>query len=954
MSSPTEPRWMSNTLPASGPREMHSVWQSLDREPRQDLLGGRAENFDVYKYSLPFTVVRRQPMVQSPRSTSRHNYGLLPNVEDMDGMELAYRHESMTPSEAAATARAKVIGFYFLGLLLPAAVVTFGQILPLQYVGMLASAASLLWIIYLVVTRSATPRRLLVAFLTPLAVLVFALVSFYVFRTRLVGSAVAAVAAYYAVRRYWRAPFDHYTQWVYTHPRLRPETRRKAPRVVPPDFRLLAIVLACAVLIPVLSTSVALLAIAVICGLRLFRFPQWRLLGPEGLGILGAFLTYGGYETLAPGVWRPRLSTGDRTRRAALLFGPFFFALTLGLNYYLSITWFSSWSYLTSRFPDAPFYAMYDMMLARSESPLLVTWHMLLRLPAFREYSVLVHIAVALAFACTLPPLVLVTVFRRPLAAARRLRRQVEGSRTPTGEWEPGIDDDGRVEWQWYVDRVRTSSHVAANPLGDELREAEHLFLGVEPHARFPVLLDKQILAEHAYMVGDSGSGKTSLGLMPLLIQLIRGHHDENHKLTPCPPIVVIDLKGDMALFETVRQEAEDRKAEFRFFTPQKGDASHYFNPFQSLESKNRTEIQLAQILLDALSLNHGEGYGRSYYSRQSREALLEVLSAKKKPRSIAELYEAIQKLQVGGETKYKDTLELASTVHALSMYKPLAVRTSPKRPEAAIHMPSVLEHGQVVYFWLPSAVESASTREIGKLALYCLLTACIDRARATPAAARKAQAYLFIDEFQRLAGENFQVVLQQARSFGLGVTLSHQSVSDLRTPVIDLRPTVRTNTRLKRYFSVTDPQEVSTLSEQSGEELMFLRSWSVEAGGPYTEHVASAYDRRSEAQSIKNRLTRNDIMAISDHPLDSVLHVSRGSGYTQFAGLPIPLRSTWAMSRAIYTARRDAAWPKRDDYEDGTIVVNDRSPLEIEHARDQETMVKAFEAMQSLNANRS
>src|SRR5262249_45161984 len=82
-----------------------------------------------------------------------------------------------------------------------------------------------------------------------------------------------------------------------------------------------------------------------------------------------------------------------------------------------------------------------------------------------------------------------------------------------------------RTEWQCYVDRLRNSQHTATDEFENRVWEAEHLFLGVEPTLKFPVLIHQRILSEHCYIAGQTGSGKTSLGIMPILIQLIRGYN---------------------------------------------------------------------------------------------------------------------------------------------------------------------------------------------------------------------------------------------------------------------------------------------------------------------------------------------------------------------------------------------------------------------------------------------
>jgi hypothetical protein len=513
-----------------------------------------------------------------------------------------------------------------------------------------------------------------------------------------------------------------------------------------------------------------------------------------------------------------------------------------------------------------------------------------------------------------LPVLVLVTLYGRSVQATYELCERVENT----------LDVDDRPEWQWYVDRLRSSQHEQTDPVtGRRIQEGEHLFAGVEPNAQFPVLLHESILSEHCYIVGETGSGKTSLGIMPILIQLLRGRANDKGVTTPPPPIVVLDLKGDPALFHCLRQEVERRREQasisdecdpryaFRFFTPEKDRASHFFNPFQSLESGARSDIQLCHLFLDALNLNHGEGYGRSYYSRRNRMLLFDALHMDPKPKSILELCERLSRLTKGkrdperliGEYEHQhDAFELVSTIQALAQYPMLATAANVEHPEEAINMPELIEHRQVAYFWLPAALESISVREIGKLALFALLTAAIDRQRSN---VEPRQVHLVIDEFQRIAGENFKVILEQARSFGISAILANQTQSDLKTHDVDLRSAVQANTRAKMYFALSDIQEIKELSEISGEELAVLQALD-KLMQPVPER-----DKRAWVEWLKPRLTRNDILRASDHPFEYLLRVSRGEGYSQFAGLPLVCRTSYPVTRERYNAFQRAAWPE-------------------------------------------
>lgn len=535
--------------------------------------------------------------------------------------------------------------------------------------------------------------------------------------------------------------------------------------------------------------------------------------------------------------------------------------------------------------------------------------------------------------------------------------------------------DEPSAAWKTYATRLQYSSKSVRGPDNETIRESDHFYLGYEPYQQFPVMLHRPLLQEHCHVLGDSGSGKTSLGLIPLLRQIIETNASASSSallssalstsrhVPERAAVLILDLKGDMALFETARagaQQAENliqfyhstilprlaeprsspspatlafwnalikrdknpeqpptappaappdmRGTQFRFFTPEPR-RSHVFNPFNDLRAATgQSRMQIASVLLDALALNHGEGYGRSYYSKRSRDLLLHAID-QSDAANFEELYVFLNTAISADPTRYRDAFELVATIRALTSYPQLVTSAQQQvAPEHLIHMPTVLEERQVVYFWLPSVVESVSVREIGKLALYSLVAAALSRrAAGLPV----VPTYVFIDEFQRIAGENFKVILQQARSLGIGVILSNQSMADLKTADVDLRSTVRTNTRVKMYFSVQDAAEVREISDASGLDAVTRHTASV--GITRSEGIKSKV-ARSESVSTsvaeKARLTESDIREISDHPRRFVLHVSRGSGLTQFGGRAIPVECSYTMTKGEYDAISAASLP--------------------------------------------
>lgn len=334
----------------------------------------------------------------------------------------------------------------------------------------------------------------------------------------------------------------------------------------------------------------------------------------------------------------------------------------------------------------------------------------------------------------------------------------------------------------------------------------------------YPLYLHEDILREHCYIVGPTGAGKSSLAIMPLLLQLIHGRTTEGGEQSAPAPIVILDLKGDAALFHTVRTEVQKRGVQrFKFFNLERDAATYRFNPFRGFNPELRSVPQLCQMMLDALALNHGRGYGRSYYTERSRFALAKVLRTTPNLSSFVQLHKALSATMKTERDKRAriDAFELLSVIETLTAYPQLV--TSPEEDvsnrDGIIFMPDVLQERQVVYFWLPAALESISAGEIAKLVLFNLRAAAQDHKRLRPR--DPLRTVLVIDELQRVAGENLAGILQDARSFGIGAILANQGIEDLKSETgFDLAPTVLTNTRAKFMFT----------SPNSGEYYLFVQ----------------------------------------------------------------------------------------------------------------------------------
>jgi hypothetical protein len=458
-------------------------------------------------------------------------------------------------------------------------------------------------------------------------------------------------------------------------------------------------------------------------------------------------------------------------------------------------------------------------------------------------------------------------------------------------EQEVEISELTTTWWDLLVAWLQSSS----NPI-----ERESLFLGMNAADRSPVIVPREVFQEHAHLLGDSGSGKTSLGLAPLISQLIR--------FGDCS-VVVVDLKADdLALLEGVRREARAADLRFRWFTNELRRPTYAFNPLLQSHYSELSLYQRTDVLTSALGLQYGTDYGRGYFSDANAELLHRALKVRPDARSFAELAEVLadpRTLRGVSRELRRAGSHLETVINRLASHEPMNVTPDGRYPESvvgsAIDMSQLFRVPQVVVFHLASALGTATSAEMGRLALHSLLTA------AKSVGPNRVQVYLFIDEFQRLIAGNLELFLQTARSMNIGVILANQTLMDLKTPGVDLIPTVRANTRFKQVFAASDLQEQQELVQSSGETIVHNRGWTEYLG---IGNIYGGIRSMTSTETVTPRLRPNDILLATDDPKQCIVQVRRGAGYAQYGGMPFVMVATHHITRDEYETRRQAPWP--------------------------------------------
>ncbi len=445
-----------------------------------------------------------------------------------------------------------------------------------------------------------------------------------------------------------------------------------------------------------------------------------------------------------------------------------------------------------------------------------------------------------------------------------------------------------------------------------------HFYIGRALEDGAPWLLHRNLLHTHAHMLGGTGTGKTALGLLPLTFQLI-ARADSS--------VVVIDLKGDRAMFWGAFVEAARAKLPFRWFSIEPGCASYVFNPLTQRHEAERTVAAWAQSLLISTGLRHGDDYGKGYFQAQSLDVFTGFLERFDDIRSFADFssYAEENGSYLSTSIDMDDALHLRMVLRQLATVAPLNV-TDGTRPEVreevrrdAIDMTDVVTEKQVLYFHLPSMEEELTATSVARLAMYAL-------AHAAKVASRKQQTvpvYVIVDEAQQVLGQHTKILLEMARSHGVYFVLAHQSADQLKSGDHDVTSTVEACTTFKMFFEASSTAALRDMEEFGGVVRSKSVSWAQPIHPGFDENNDDEFSP-SRARSprefepavapvseiLRPVLSRQALLAVSAHPLQALVRSRSDSGLTQYAGQYTKIECEFPTTEDEYKLRSKTPLP--------------------------------------------
>jgi hypothetical protein len=324
-------------------------------------------------------------------------------------------------------------------------------------------------------------------------------------------------------------------------------------------------------------------------------------------------------------------------------------------------------------------------------------------------------------------------------------------------------------------------------------RKTDKYFLAVSDEKE-DIVLEENILNHHLHILGSTGSGKTSLAILPLSRQAM-------DKQRGC---CFIDFKGDEVFKKYVQKKALENKKKFHYFSIDPNEASIGYNPLSSGDILSKVDR-----IMTALELIYQGPAG--FYSNVQAMTFVELLkrmAAEKEEINFSCVKEALENpnflmsLDVNRQ-------EIKGLLAAISWIAGVDVINRNQ-----LDLSGVIKNGDVAFFALKSQVNTRLAEAIGRMLIIDLKSQAVSRKETDPA------YFIFIDEFQNLACSHFVDVISKVRSANFCLVLSNQSRGNLSSVSDAFENAIFTNTATKVIFAQEDPLDARFWSEKTGQTI--------------------------------------------------------------------------------------------------------------------------------------
>jgi len=327
------------------------------------------------------------------------------------------------------------------------------------------------------------------------------------------------------------------------------------------------------------------------------------------------------------------------------------------------------------------------------------------------------------------------------------------------------------------------------------------------------VALSAEQRSRHIYVIGASGTGKSTLLLSLILQDLERGEG-----------LALLDPHGDL-VDEVVRRCPKERVEDVVLLDPANAEYSIGFNILSAHTELERTLLSSDLVaVFRRLSTSWGDqmtsvlGNAMQAFLESDRGGtLLDLRRFLVEPAFRKEFLSSVQDPAIVYYWEKEFPLlagkPQAPLLTRLDIFlRPKTIRAMVGQKGSRLDLRALMDRGKVLLCRL-------SQGAIGEENSYLLGTLLVSKlqqlamSRQDVAASERRPFYLYIDEFHNFVTPSMEAILSGARKYGLGLVLAHQDLHQIRSRSPEVLNAVLSNPYTRVCFRVGD-QDARTLAD--------------------------------------------------------------------------------------------------------------------------------------------
>lgn len=381
----------------------------------------------------------------------------------------------------------------------------------------------------------------------------------------------------------------------------------------------------------------------------------------------------------------------------------------------------------------------------------------------------------------------------------RRIRRLVDAREAAGAFRLPLVEEGGLPGLEVRVSRMRPLPHEVAElaqaETTDRVRIGRNDYLGLS-HDVYLLERDRR---QHMYVVGQTGTGKTTL-----LKTLIRADMEAGHGLA------VIDPHGDL-VDELLSMVPRSRLNDVVLFDPTDEDHPIGLNLLEYKDESQRHFVVremraiMRRLLHDQFGSAADQWTGPVFFQHMQMNMLL-AMSNPRDHGTLLEFFEIFQHKEYWKRwlplqwsepqlKRWTETMlpqidytarrgegptwgEFISSKFDDFVFDPRLRRIFGQKC-SSLDFREIMDSGKILLVSLAKGdLTEANAAFLGMVLMAKIQAAAMERVD-TPREQRR-MFYLYVDEFQSLATDNFSLMLSEARKFGLGLVLANQFLTQI------------------------------------------------------------------------------------------------------------------------------------------------------------------------------